>query len=106
MKLLRYANDDLPALEYRCHKLGSDAVDLQITKKQLGNEMAALRSNIFQLETLRRQYQMDIAQKGQIISNLDQQLNQKIDALGKKLAKNDSIKQPNRPNLATPNLKK
>lgn len=71
VKLLRYANDDLPALEYRCHKLGSDAVDLQITNKQLGNEMTALRSNIFQLETLKKQYQMDIARKRQIISNLD-----------------------------------
>ncbi|HZD34799.1 MAG TPA: hypothetical protein VE130_06300 [Nitrososphaeraceae archaeon] len=90
LRLLRYANDDLPALEYRCHQLGSDAVDLHITKKQLGNEVAALRSNIFQLEALKKQYQMDIAQKRHIISNLDQRLNRKIYALEKKLAKNDS----------------
>ncbi|HZD36442.1 MAG TPA: hypothetical protein VE130_14660 [Nitrososphaeraceae archaeon] len=83
LKFIKYANDDLPALEYRCNKLGSDAVDLQITRKQLGNEVAALRSNIFQLETLQRRCQMDIVQKKQIISNLDRQLNQKIYALEK-----------------------
>ena len=86
LKLLRYANDDLPALEYRCHKLGSDAVELQITKKQLGNDVAALRSNIVQLETLKKQYQMDIVRKRQIISNLDQQLNRKIYVLEEELA--------------------
>jgi len=83
LKLLSYASDDLPTLENRCHKLGSDAVELQITKKQLGNEVAGLNSQIYRLEKLRKQYHIDIQQKRQIILNLDQQLNQKIDALEK-----------------------
>ncbi|HZD33934.1 MAG TPA: hypothetical protein VE130_01910 [Nitrososphaeraceae archaeon] len=90
LKLLRYANNDLPALEYRCRQLGSDAVDLQITKKHLGNEVAALRPNIFQLERLQKQCQIDIAQKRQIISNLDQQLNRKIYVLEEKICRNEA----------------
>ena len=78
----------MTALEYRCHKLGSNAVDLQITKK--GNEVAALRLNIFQLETLQGRCQMDIAQKTQIIANLDQQLNRKIYVLDEKIDKNEA----------------
>jgi hypothetical protein len=61
-------------------------------QKHLGNEVAALRSNIFQLLKLKKRYQVDIVQKRQIISNLDQQLNQKINALEEKLSKNDSIR--------------
>ena len=91
LKLISYATDDLPTLENRCHKLGSDAVELQIRKKQLENEVSALNSSISQLEKLRRQYQMDIGQKRQIISNLDQQLNQKIDALKEKLTKDPTM---------------
>jgi hypothetical protein len=90
LKFIKYANDDLPALEYRCHRLGSDAVELLYTKKQLANEAVALSSHVFQLEKLQKQCQMEIQQKRQIISNLDQQLNQKVHALEKKLAKNDS----------------
>jgi hypothetical protein len=48
LKLLSYANDDLSALEYRCRKLGSDTVEQHITKKQLGNEVAVSRPDIFQ----------------------------------------------------------
>jgi hypothetical protein len=89
LKFIKYANDDLPALEYRCHQLGSAAVELNITKKQLANEVAALSSNVFQLETLRKQCQVNITEKRQIISNLDQKLNQKIYVLEEKLAKNE-----------------
>ena len=89
LKFIRYANDDLPALENRCHQLSSAAVDLHITKKQLGNEVAALRSNIFQLERLQKQCQIDIAQKRQIVSNLDQQLNRKIYVLEEKIDRNE-----------------
>lgn len=95
LKFIRYVNEDLPSLENRCHKLGSDAVELQIRKKQLGNEVTALSSNIYQLEKLQERCQMDITQKRQIISNLDQQLNQKIRALEEKLVENkSSMKQP------------
>jgi len=83
LKFIKYADEELPALEYRCHKLGSDAVDLQITKKQLGIEVAALSSHIFQLEKIQKQYQMDIQQKRQIMSNLNRQINQKISTLEK-----------------------
>lgn len=85
-KFIRYANDDLPGLENRCYQMGSAAIGIQITKKHLGNDVATtLCSHIFQLERLRKQYQVDISQKRQIISNLDQQLNQKIYALEEKL---------------------
>jgi hypothetical protein len=105
LKFIKYANDDLPALEYRCHKLSSDAVELQITKKHLENEVTALRSDIFQLETLQRRCQVDIAQKRQIMSNLDQQLNQKINTLEEKLVKNDSV-EPNKIQSNNVDLKK
>jgi len=57
LRFIKYADEDLPALEYRCHKLGSDAVELQFAKKQLGNEVAALRSNIFQPKACQKQCQ-------------------------------------------------
>ena len=95
LRLLRYANDELPALESKCHQLGSAAADLQITKKQLVNEVAALRAYKYHLQKLQEQCQIDIAQKRQNMSNLDQQLNRKIYALEERLAKNDdSTKQP------------
>ena len=90
LKFLSYANEDLPTLEDRCRKLGSISVELQIRKKQLENEVAALRMSVSQLEKSFEWYKTQIDDKKQIISNLNQQLNQKILVLEQKLMTQDN----------------
>ena len=90
MKFLRYANEDLPALEKRCQQLSSDVLELQFRKKQLGDEVATQCSSISKLEKSLNWYKVEIKQKKEIISNLDQQLNQKSNALEEKLHRDDS----------------
>ena len=86
LKYLRYAEDDLPSLEKRCQQLSSDVLELQSRKKRLGDEVASQCSSISQLEKSLNWYKMEIKQKKEIISNLDQQLNQKSIALEEKLS--------------------
>ena len=86
LKYLRYAEDDLPSLEKRCQQLSSDVLELQSRKKRLGDEVASQCSSITQLEKSLNWYKMEIKQKKEIISNLDQQLNQKSIALEEKLS--------------------
>ncbi len=81
--VLRYAAFDLPTLENRCQQLSSDVLELQFRKKKLGDEVATQCSSITQLEKSLNWYKMEIKQKKEIISNLDQQLNHKSDALEK-----------------------
>ena len=52
-------------------------------KKRLGDEVVKLSSHLLELKKSLNWYEMEIKQKKQIISNLDQQLNQKSDALEK-----------------------
>jgi hypothetical protein len=85
-RLLRYAIFDLPSLENKIQRLSRDVVDMEWRKKHLRDEVARLISNKSQLENLQKRYQMEIEQKKHIISNLDQQLNQKISALEEKLS--------------------
>jgi argininosuccinate lyase len=86
--VLRYAAFDIPALENRCQQLSSDVLELQFRKKKLGDEVATQCSSITQLEKSLNWYKMEIKQKKEIISNLDQQLNQKSNALEKLLLAN------------------
>ena len=88
--VLRYAAFDLPALENRCQQLSSSVLELQFRKKKLGDEIATQCSSISQLEKSLNWYKMEIKQKREIISNLDQQLNQKSNALEEKLRRDDS----------------
>ncbi len=86
LTVLRYAAFDIPTLENRCQQLSNDVLELQFRKKKLGDEVATQCSSITQLEKSLNWYKMEIKQKKEIISNLDQQLNQKIDALEEKLS--------------------
>ena len=88
--MLRYAVFDLPSLENRIQRLTSDVIDMEWKKKQSRGEIAIVSSNISQLKKLQKRYHMEIEQKKEIISNLDQQLNQKSYTLEKKLIRNDS----------------
>ena len=88
--MLRYAVFDLPSLENRIQRLTSDVIDMEWKKKQSRGEIAIVSSNISQLKKLQKRYHMEIEQKREIISNLDQQLNQKSYTLEKKLIRNDS----------------
>jgi predicted Fe-S protein YdhL (DUF1289 family) len=62
---------------------------LQYDKKSIG-ENATQCSSITQLEKSLNWYKMEIKQKKEIIANLDQQLNQKSNALEEKLTGDDS----------------
>ena len=84
--VLRYAAFDLPALENRCQQLSSDVLELQFRKKRLGDEVATQCSSISKLEKSLNWYKVEIKQKKEIISNLDQQLNHNSDALEEKLS--------------------
>jgi chromosome segregation ATPase len=90
--VLRYAAFDRPTLGSRCQQLSSDALELQFRKKKLNDEVATQRSSISKLEKSLNWYKVEIKQKKEIISNLDQQLNHKSDALKEKLI----IEDPNR----------
>ena len=90
LKYLRYAEDDLPTLENRCQQLSSDVLELQSRKKRLGDEVATQCSSISKLEKSLNWYKVEIKQKKEITSNLDQQLNQKSNALEEKLHRDDS----------------
>ena len=81
LKFLNYASDDLPTLEHRCQQLSSSILELQFRKKKLGDEVFKLSSYLSQLGKLQKWYQTDIGLKKEIISNLNQQLNQKSQAL-------------------------
>ena len=83
--VLRYAAFDIPTLENRCQQLSNDVLELQLRKKKLGDEVATQCSSITHLEKSLSWYKMEIKQKKEIISNLDQQLNHKSDALEKLL---------------------
>ena len=50
-------------------------------KKQLKDDLVKLTSSKSQLEKLHKRYHMEIGLKKEIVSNLDQQLNQKSNAL-------------------------
>jgi hypothetical protein len=89
LKFLRYADEDLATLENRCQQLSSGVLELQFRKKKLGDQVATQCSSISQLEKSLNWYRMEIKQKKQIISNLDQQLNQKSYALEEKLTKDN-----------------
>jgi hypothetical protein len=84
-RLLRYAAFDLPSMETKIHRLTSDVIDLEWKKKQSRDEVAILSSGISQLKKSLNWYKMEIEQKKQIISNLNQQLNQKSKELEEKL---------------------
>ena len=56
-------------------QLSSDVLELQFRKKKLGHEVATQCSSISQLEKSLNWYKMEIKQKKDIISNLNQQLN-------------------------------
>jgi hypothetical protein len=86
-RLLRYAVYDLPSLENRIRRLSNDVIDMEWRKKELRDEVAKLNS---QLEQTQKRYQMEIELKKEIISNLDRQINQKINALEEKQT-NESI---------------
>ena len=90
LKYLRYTEDDLPSLEKKCQQLSSDVLELQSRKKRLGDEVATQCSSITQLEKSLNWYKTEIEQKKQIISNLNQQLNQKSNALEEKLHRDES----------------
>ena len=94
LKVFRYAEDDLPSLEKRCQQLSSDVLELQSRKKRLGDEVASQCSSITQLEKSLNWYKMEIKQKKEIISNLDQQLNHKSDALEKLSASRQTTRIP------------
>ena len=79
--MIRYAVFDLPSLENKIQRLTRDVIDMEWRKKHLRDEVAKLNSNKSQLEKLQKRYQMDIGLKKEIISNLNQQLNQKSYAL-------------------------
>jgi len=81
--VLRYAAFDIPTLQNRCQQLSNDILELQFRKKKLGDEVAIQSSSITQLEKSLNWYKVEIKQKKEIISNLDQQLNHKSDALEK-----------------------
>ena len=70
-------------MEKRSQLLSSSVLELQFRKKKLENEVATQCSSITQLEKSLNWYKMEIKQKKEIISNLDQQLNHKSDALEK-----------------------
>ena len=91
LKYLRYAEADLPSLEKRCQQLSNDVLELQFRKKKLGDEVATQCSSITQLEKSLNWYKMEIKQKKQIISNFNQPLNQKSNALEEKLTGGDSL---------------
>ena len=83
--LIRYPVYDLPTLENRCQQLSNDVLELQFRKKKLSDEVATQCSSITQLEKSLNWYKMEIKQKKEIVSNLDQELNHKSDALEKLL---------------------
>ena len=66
--------------------VSSDVLELQFRKKQLGDEVATQCSSISKLEKSLNWYKIEIKQKKEIISNLDQQLNHNSDALEEKLS--------------------
>ena len=68
-------------MEKKCQMLSSDVLELQFRRKKLGDEVATQCSSITQLEKSLNWYKTEIEQKKQIISNLNQQLNQKSNAL-------------------------
>ena len=84
--VLRYPAFDIPTLENRCQQLSNDVLELQFRRKKLGDEVAIQCSSITQLEKSLNWYKVEIKQKKEIISNLDQQLNQKSNALEEKLS--------------------
>ena len=83
--VLRYAAFDIPTLQNRCQQLSSDILELQFRKKKLNDEVTTQRSSISKLEKSLNWYKVEIKQKKEIISNLDQQLNHKSNALKEKL---------------------
>ena len=56
-------------------------------KEAIRDEVIRLNSYLSQLKKLLKRYKMEIELKKDIISNLDQQLNQKSDALQEKITK-------------------
>jgi hypothetical protein len=87
---LKYTAFDLPFLESKIQRLTSDAIELEWKKKQSRDEVAILNSSISQLKKSLNWYKMEIEQKKQIILNLNQQLNQKSNALEEKLLSNNT----------------
>ena len=83
--VLRYAAFDIPTLQNRCQQLSNDVLELQFRKKKLEDEVATQCSSISKLEKSLNWYKVEIKQKKEIISNLDQELNHKSDALQKLL---------------------
>ena len=81
LKILRNAGHDLPSLEDKIRRLTRDVIDLEWKKKQLKDDLVKLSSSKSQLEKLHKRYHMEIGLKKEIVSNLDQQLNQKSNAL-------------------------
>lgn len=85
--VLRYAAFDLPSLENRIQQSTSDVIDMEWKKKRLVDEVIKLNSYLSQLKKLLKRHKMEIELKKDIISNLDQQLNQKNDALQEKITR-------------------
>jgi hypothetical protein len=90
-KFLKYADHDLPELTDRIQRLTNDIIDLEWKKKQSGDVISVANTNIIQLRNTLNWYQKNIELKKQILSNLDQQLNQKIYALDQKIAGHSSV---------------
>ncbi len=87
-RLIRYAIYDLPLLENKLRRLSSDVIDTEWRRKELRDEVTNLISSKSQLEQIQKRYQMEIELKKEIISNLNQQLNHKSQALEKQSASN------------------
>ena len=85
--VLRYAAFDLPSLENRIQRSTSDVIDMEWKKKRLVDEVVKLNSYLSQLKKLLKRHKMEIELKKDIISNLDQQLNQKSDVLQEKITR-------------------
>jgi hypothetical protein len=90
-KLLKYTGGELPSLEDKVRSLSSKAIDLEWKKKRLGDEVVKLSSELLQLKKLQKRCHMEIEEKRQIMSNLNQQLNQKSCALEEKLTSDGSL---------------
>jgi hypothetical protein len=85
--VLKYAAFDLPSLENRIQQSTSDVIDMEWKMKRLVDEVVKLNSYLSQLKKLLKRHKMEIELKKDIISNLDQQLNQKSDALQEKITR-------------------
>jgi hypothetical protein len=77
LKFIKYADEDLPALENKFQKLSGDVIDLQWKKRQYQDELTILGSAISQQRHL-NVIQTVIDLKKQILAECDNKLSEKI----------------------------